>query len=149
MHAGASKGIQGNWLDNQDDEGFLAWLAMLSVFFLLVVACAIARANAQEAQPKQVVSGGDYAQLSVIVRSREQEAELEVQTEAFDSYEQLREMVVDSLPEMFRDTDELTLEYQNARNKWVRVKLRTPVSVVKASACVRITAAAAAKAARR
>ena len=69
------------------------------------------------------------------------QAELEVQTDAWNSYEELRELVVDAVPNMFRDTDELTLEYKDERQRWVRVKMKTPVDAVKASRCARITAA--------
>jgi hypothetical protein len=51
---------------------------------------------------------------------------------------QLRELVVDAVPTMFRDTDELTLEYQDARGRWNRVKMKTPVDTVKAARSARI-----------
>ena len=51
---------------------------------------------------------------------------------------QLRELVVDAVPTMFRDTDELTLEYQDGRGRWNRVKMRTPVDTVKAARSARI-----------
>ena len=88
----------------------------------------------------------------MVVEARDQEAELEVQTDAFDSYEQLRELVVDAVPKMFRDSDELMLEYNvssGKRPKWVRVKLRTPVDAVKAAGSLRITAAAPKKSSKR
>ena len=62
--------------------------------------------------------------LQVIVVAHDQEAELEVQTDAWDSYEALRELVVDAVPNMFRDTDELTLEYKNEHGRWTRVKMK-------------------------
>ena len=42
--------------------------------------------------------------LQVIVVAHDQEAELEVQTDAWSSYEELRELVVDAVPNMFRDS---------------------------------------------
>ena len=77
--------------------------------------------------------------LQVIVVAHDQEAELEVQTDAWNSYEELRELVVDAVPNMFRDTDELTLEYKNEAMRWVRVKMKTPVEAVKAARAARIT----------
>ena len=65
----------------------------------------------------------EYDSLQVIVVAHDQEAELEVQTDAWNSYEELRELVVDAVPNMFRDTDELTLEYKNEQSRWVRVKV--------------------------
>ena len=62
--------------------------------------------------------------LQVVVVAHDQEAELEVQTDAWNSYEELRELVVDAVPNMFRDTDELTLEYKNEQSRWVRVKMK-------------------------
>ena len=56
--------------------------------------------------------------LQVIVVAHDQEAELEVQTDAWSSYEELRELVVDAVPNMFMDTDELTLEYKNEHSRW-------------------------------
>ena len=52
---------------------------------------------------------------------------------------QLRELVVDAVPSMFRDTDELTLEYQDGRGRWNRVKMKTPVDTVKSARSARIT----------
>jgi hypothetical protein len=89
----------------------------------------------------------EYDTLQVIVQAHNQEAELEVQTDAWSSYEELRELVVDAVPQMFRDTDELTLEYLDRRQKWTRVKMRTPVDAVKAARSARITATPAAAAA--
>jgi hypothetical protein len=77
------------------------------------------------------------------------QAELEVQTDAWNSYEELRELVVDAVPNMFRATDELTLEYQNTHARWTRVKLRTPVDTVKAARGARITVAPPSKSPRR
>ncbi len=55
---------------------------------------------------------------------------------------QLRELVVDAVPAMCHDTDELTLEYKSDQHsKWVRVKTRTPVAAVKAARIARITVA--------
>ena len=63
---------------------------------------------------------------------------------------QLRELVVDAVPTMFRDTDELTLEYMDGRGRWNRVKMRTPVDTVKAARSARIIVpSAAAKGGRK
>ena len=80
----------------------------------------------------------EYDTLQVIVQAHSQEAELEVQTDSWNSYEELRELVVDAVPSMFRDSDELTLEYMDQRGRWQRVKLRTPVATVKAARSARI-----------
>uniref|UniRef100_A0A7S2HCX5 Uncharacterized protein n=1 Tax=Haptolina brevifila TaxID=156173 RepID=A0A7S2HCX5_9EUKA len=91
-------------------------------------------------------NASEYALLKVLVRAHNDEAELEVETDAFESYEDLREMVVDSLPDMFEDTDELTLEYQEAHSsRWLRVKRSTPVEALKASCSARISAIPASK----
>ena len=81
----------------------------------------------------------EYAKLQVRVRAHDQEAELEVETDGFESYEELRELIVDAVPSMFRDTDELSLEYMNQRNRWMRVKRSTPLETVKAAKMARIT----------
>ena len=78
--------------------------------------------------------------MQVIVLAHNREAELEIQTDAWDSFEDLRELVVDAVPNMFHDSDELTLEYLNAQSRWLRVKLRTPVETVKAARSARIRA---------
>ena len=51
----------------------------------------------------------EYEMLQVIVVAHDQEAELEVQTDAWSSYEELRELVVDAVPNMFRDSTRLRL----------------------------------------
>ena len=108
----------------------------------------------------------EYEMLQVIVVAHDQEAGLEVQTDAWSSYEELRELVVDAVPNMFLDTDEvrcraspltmkrplrlicviipcalcqLTLEYKNEHSRWVRVKMKTPVDAVKSARAARIT----------
>ena len=62
-----------------------------------------------------------------------------METDGFESYEELRELIVDAVPSMFRDTDELSLEYMNQRNRWMRVKRSTPLETVKAAKMARIT----------
>ena len=50
---------------------------------------------------------------------------------------QLRELVVDAVPNMFRDSDELTLEYMTT-STWLRVKRSTPLATVKAAKAARV-----------
>lgn len=121
-----------------------------------ILVCALAimayRASCNGATAKRfegVAHASDFAVLRVIVRTPDNEAELEIETDTFDSYEELRELVVDSVPEMFHDTDELTLEYQNARSRWQRVKRSTPVDTVKAARSARISVAGAKAVGRR
>lgn len=90
------------------------------------------------ADAEMPASAVDYAVLQVTVQAHGQQAELEVQTDAWDSYEGLRELVVDAIPQLFRETDELLLEYMDGRGAWKMVKLRTPVATVKAARCARI-----------
>ena len=92
--------------------------------------------RAIEMQPARA---DEYETLQVIVVAHGREAELEVQTDAWSSYEMLRELVVDAVPEMFGETDDLILEYMNAQARWMRVKMKTPVETVKAAKAARIS----------
>lgn len=76
--------------------------------------------------------------LQVIVDAHDQEAELEVEMDAFDSYEELRELVVEAVPQMFNDSDALLMDYANGSGGWTRVKTKTPLQVVKNSRSVRL-----------
>ena len=75
--------------------------------------------------------------LQVIVLAHDQEAELEIQIDGFDTYEELRELVVDSLPQLFNDSDAILMEYADG-NGFSRVKTKTPINVVKRARSVRI-----------
>ena len=75
--------------------------------------------------------------LQVIVLAHEQEAELEIQVDGFDTYEELRELVVDSVPQMFNDSDAILMEYADG-NGFSRVKTKTPIEIVKRARSVRI-----------
>ena len=161
-----------SWLSNLDDTEFayvggsaLALLVVLIAGCILLFRRLSANRRRQDIEP---AFAEEYDVLQVIVHAHDQEAELEVQTDAWNSYEevrlnatpgvhlqhclqpllrselcfgfsvQLRELVVDAVPTMFRDTDELTLEYQDARGRWNRVKMKTPVDTVKAARSARI-----------
>jgi len=76
--------------------------------------------------------------LQVLVLAHDQEAELEIQFDGFDSYEELRELVVDAVPQMFNDSDAILMEYADGDGGWTRVKTKTPVHVVKKAGSVRI-----------
>ena len=86
--------------------------------------------------PMPGVGEGD-ASLQVIVLANDQEAELEILLSAFDTYEDLRELVVDAVPQMFNDADAIVIEYSDGRS-WCNVKTKTPIDVVKGARCVRI-----------
>ena len=73
------------------------------------------------------------------MRANGQEAELEVSPESFDTYEGLRSLVVDALPDMFDDSDELVLDYLGRRGKWERVRSKTPVDTIKASGTIKMS----------
>lgn len=75
--------------------------------------------------------------LQVIVLAHNQEAELEVQLDGFETYEELRELVVDSVPQMFNDSDAILMEYADGSG-FTRVKTKTPINVVKRARCVRM-----------
>ena len=75
--------------------------------------------------------------LQVIVLAHEQEAELEIQVDGFDTYEELRELVVDAVPQMFNDSDAILMEYADGKG-FSRVKTKTPIDVVKRARSVRI-----------
>ena len=89
------------------------------------------------AAPGPVWAGDDSIQ--VYVHANGQEAELEVRADGFDSYEMLRELVVDSLQGMFDDSDEIVLDYLDEKSRWVRVKTRTPLETLKSSGSVKIS----------
>lgn len=140
-----------SWLANLSDTDIayfggtlLALLIVITAGVVLLVRSCTAQQNGyrrtlvHDAGPAHA---DEYAMLQVIVVAHDQEAELEVQTDAWNSFEEFRELVVDAVPNMFRDTDELTLEYKDERQRWVRVKMKTPIDAVKASRCARITAA--------
>ena len=115
----------------------LALLVVLTAGLILIgKSCAGGSRRTADIGPARA---DEYDMLQVIVVAHDQEAELEVQTDAWNSYEELRELVVDAVPNMFRDTDELTLEYKNEAMRWVRVKMKTPVEAVKAARAARIT----------
>mmetsp|Transcript_22842 Transcript_22842/g.61253 ORF Transcript_22842/g.61253 Transcript_22842/m.61253 type:complete len:216 (+) Transcript_22842:75-722(+) len=99
------------------------------------------------AAPGPVCAGDDSVQ--VIVHANGQEAELEIRADGFDSYEMLRELVVDALPGMFDDSDEIVLDYLDERSSWVRVKTRTPLEALKASGSIKISCRATIKKSRR
>ena len=98
------------------------------------------------AAPGPVWAGDDSVQ--VLVQANGQEAELEVQADGFESYEMLRELVVDSLPGMFDDSDEIVLDYLDEQSRWVRVKTRTPLEALKSSGNVKISCRSSQKSSR-
>jgi len=149
------RGRSPSWFSQLSDTE-LAYLGGGTIAVVLLLAAIIVWAwrSCNKSQRRQYYDteparADEYDTLRVVVNARDQEAELEVQTDAWESYEELRELVVDAVPNLFRATDELTLEYQNASAKWVRVKMRTPVETVKAARGARITVAPAKSPARR
>ena len=62
----------------------------------------------------------DDGPLQIIVEAFDHEAELEIQPDAFDSFEGLRELVVDAVPQMFGDTDSIVLDYMGSGGRWRR-----------------------------
>lgn len=99
--------------------------------------CKVDLYDSESFVPQPEWAGDDS--IHAIVSARGQEAELEIRADAVDSYDKLRNMIVDSIPGMFNDTDELAMDYMDHRRSWVRVRAKTPLSVVKASANIRIT----------
>lgn len=94
--------------------------------------------NYHQSEPAEPVWAGDDS-IQVLIFAKGQEAELELRADCFDSYEKLRELVVDALPGMFTDSDEIVLDYLNERSSWVRIKTRTPLSTVKAAQSIRMS----------
>lgn len=177
--------------------GGAAVAALLLLATLLVMAarscCSSGAGERIHPGESHVASAADYETLQVAVQAHGHEAELEVSTDAFESYEevcallarvarsmmhlpysharapctggvsycaptaralpaqtdecfeshmlpvpwQLRELVVDAVPNMFRDSDELTLEYMTT-STWLRVKRSTPLATVKAAKAARV-----------
>ena len=120
-------------------HALVAGVVVAGVMLLLLLALYFAK-QASRGRSMRVVSAEEYSTLAIAVLAREQQAELEVSTDAFESFKQLRQLVVGSVPEMFAPSDELTIEYLNGRGKWTRVKMRTPMATVKAAGGLRITA---------
>ena len=108
------------------------------IFIARSVASSRSRGHYGAAGSAAPVSAVDDS-LQVLVRANGQEAELEVRTDGFTTYEDLREIIVEALPSMFEDTDELVLDYLNEKASWVRVKVKTPIEAVKASGSIKIT----------
>lgn len=153
-------GLPAPWLRGFDDTeltlvaGALLALAILLLALAILAArtcrarcCAAAGPSSEMAArglgrvaEEEPANAEDYAKLQVCVRGADEMAELEVETDGFESYEELRELVVDAVPSMFCDTDELCLEYAVGRSdRWVRVKRSTPLDEVKAARAARIT----------
>ena len=80
-------------------------------------------------------------EIQVVVEANDQDAELEVGIDAFESLDELRELVVDAVPEMFNDDDPIVFDYKRRGDggKWVRVKNHTDLEVVKAAGCIRMS----------
>ena len=164
--------------------GGSAIAALLLIAALASLACRSCNSSLAETGGGQVANASEYDTLVVKVHAHGYDAELEISTDAFESYEevrtpaqlraslsiihpllrgaflplmclashvlhracpppcthtQLRELVVDALPTMFRDSDELSLEYMvGGSNTWQRVKRSTPVATVKAARAARV-----------
>ena len=167
--------------------GGSAIAALLLIAALAILACRSCNSYSKLAETGGglVANASEYETLVVKVHAHGYDAELEISTDAFESYEevrapaklhatvhdyvypvhhppvapwcllashvlhracpppcthaQLRELVVDALPTMFRDSDELSLEYMVGRsNTWQRVKRSTPVAMVKAARAARV-----------
>ena len=106
---------------------------------LAVLHARLKRRRPDRGGPRAITVGGhtDDDVLQVIVVVRDQEAELEIQLDGFETYGELRELVVDAVPQMFKPDDALLMEYAD-RGGWTRVKTKTPVDVVKNARSVRI-----------
>ena len=83
------------------------------------------------------------APMQVTVHAKRQVAELEIRAGAFDSYEELCSLVVNSLPQLFgddgADPGSLLVDYKDQFGKWRRAKAYTPIEVAKAGGCFQIT----------
>eukprot|EP00908_Phaeocystis_cordata_P014265 Transcript_25363.p1 GENE.Transcript_25363~~Transcript_25363.p1 ORF type:complete len:548 (+),score=32.15 Transcript_25363:112-1644(+) len=79
--------------------------------------------------------------LQIMVHAKQQVAELEVQAGAFESFEELKGLVVDALPQLFDEQDRgsLRVEYKDAFDRWVKAKARTNVMAAKAAGSIRLT----------
>ena len=136
--------ISPHWMDLSGTElalmcgALLALGVLLFTFSILLVRYCRNKLARDRADVEGPAHADEYAVLQVVIQGHSQEAQLEVQTDAFESYEELRELVIDAIPNMFLDTDELTLEYMNDRSRWTRVKRSTPVATVKAARTARI-----------
>ena len=62
-------------------------------------------------------------------------AELEVQAGAFESFDELKDLVTNALPQLFdeRDRGFLKVDYKDPFDRWVRAKEHTDIMVATAS----------------
>ena len=98
-----------SWLSSLSDSD-IAYLGGSLLAFVFVLTSGLVLLVRMCTSPTRDIGPAhaeEYNMLQVVVVAHDQEAELEVQTDAWNSYEELRELVVDAVPKMFRDTDEL------------------------------------------
>ena len=82
------------------------------------------------------------AVMEVSVHAAGQVAELEIQAGAFDSFDELGQLVVDSLPQLFGDRDidpsQLVVDYRDPLGRWQHAKPQTPIELAKAAGVFQI-----------
>ena len=82
------------------------------------------------------------AVMEVSVHAAGQVAELEIQAGAFDSFDDLGQLVVDSLPQLFGDRDvdpsQLVVDYRDPLGRWQHAKAETPIELAKAAGVFQI-----------
>ena len=82
------------------------------------------------------------AVMEVSVHAAGQVAELEIQAGAFDSFDDLGQLVVDSLPQLFGDRDvdpsQLVVDYRDPLGRWQHAKAETPIDLAKAAGVFQI-----------
>ena len=78
--------------------------------------------------------------LQVMVHAKEQVAELEVQAGSFESFDELKGLVINAVPQLFdhHDHDILRVEYMDPFDRWVKAAPHT-VNIAKASGHLRLT----------
>ena len=78
--------------------------------------------------------------LQVMVHAKEQVAELEVQAGSFESFDELKGLVINAVPQLFdhHDYDLLRVEYKDPFQRWVKAAPHT-VMIAKASGLIRLT----------
>ena len=64
------------------------------------------------------VGAGDAVLVVVTAKGRRRAAKLEVGPDSFETYDELHELVLGSLPDMFDDSDELVLDCLDEKGRW-------------------------------
>ena len=144
--AGAYSGAGRRRLEDGGDKPSIIIGAVAAAAGVVLVAFFAFRSCCGGGGGERTVHGGgfdddelqDDGPLQIIVEAFDHEAELEIQPDAFDSFEGLRELVVDAVPQMFGDTDSIVLDYMGSGGRWQRVKTRTSLAT-EASGSIKIT----------